>query len=156
MSRIQPTTEHMSNTPTHQRCLIKMYSADEERKEGDTGYERSFLTINQGNWQPCCVATPGVLISQSASVTPASAPMSSELWVGRGGGGWAGERETETTRRRGRRERMRRSGVLPPLRDTHASRSNSSRVRTEHPSFLLSGKTRLFELLKPHTSWCII
>lgn len=111
------------------------------------------LTINQGNWQPCCAATPGLLISQPASVTTASALMSSALPVGRGGGGvgeqWVGDRETKYGERE-REEEGRRNGVLPPLRHTHASQSNSSRARTEHPSILLLRKTRLpFQLLKP-------
>lgn len=62
---------------------------------------------------------------------------------------WVRDRETKYGERE-REEEGRRNGVLPPLRHTHASQSNSSRARTEQPSILLLRKTRLpFQLLKP-------
>lgn len=61
--------------------------------------------VSQGDWQqPRCAASPGVLISRTAYVTTASAPMTSALPVREEGGG-------------------RISRVLPPLRHTHASQS---------------------------------
>lgn len=94
-------------------------------------------TINQGNWQPCCAATQGLLISQPASVTTASALMSSALTLGRGGGGvgeqWVRDRETKYGERE-REEEGRRNGVLPPLRHTHASQQQGEDGATLHPS----------------------
>lgn len=74
-----------THTPTHIHNHITYTRMKKTHKESV-----QFLAINQENWQPCCTASPGVLISQPASVTTASALMSSALPWGRGRGG-AGE-----------------------------------------------------------------
>lgn len=70
------------------------------------------------------------------------------LTVGEGGGG-AGEQWREGKSESEREsERERRNGVLPPQRHTHASRSNSSRLRTEHPPYFSLGNPVCFLIIE--------
>lgn len=134
---IQLTASHIN------KCTMSI-----PRKVGDIHNNEP----NQRNWWPCCAATPGLLLSRSASVTTTSELMRSASPPGRRGWGQGeGLRDTDSKHSERGKERERRDGCCL-LWHTLTHHWVTAAGRREHPSLILFRKTRaafLFsELLK--------